>query len=156
MRANIRRRESQPMEMQIAPMADIGFLLLCFFIISAKPPRHEADIGMTLPGSISDEVSVDLPEEVRVAIRPDGAVEVNDATVGEAGDSKLTSLRDMLGRFREAADNNHTKSLVTLDVANQTTHQRIVDVLNACAQARIKGVTLNSDEDEGEEGSPSS
>ena len=62
------RRESQPMEMQIAPMADIGFLLLCFFIVSAKPPRHEADIGMTLPGSVADEVPGALPGGVRVAI----------------------------------------------------------------------------------------
>lgn len=154
MSLKFRRRESQPTEMQIAPMADIGFLLLCFFIVSAKPPRHEADIGMTLPGSISDGVSVDLPEEVRVAVRGNGTVEVNDATVGQAADQKLPALREMLGRFREAADNNHTQSLVTLDVANQTTHQRIVDVLNACAHARIRGVTLNSDEEDGEEGSP--
>lgn len=133
--------------MQIAPMADIGFLLLCFFIVSAKPPRHEADIGMTLPGSVSDQVSVDLPEEVRVAIHPDGAVEVNEAILGEPADQELRVLRETLQRFRESADNNHTQSLVTLDAANQTTHQRIVDVLNACARARIKGVTLNSDEE---------
>jgi biopolymer transport protein ExbD len=144
----IRRREEQPQEMQIAPMADIGFLLLCFFIVSAKPPRHEADISMTLPGSVSDEVSVDLPEEVRISIRPDGAVEVNEAILGQSGDQGLLALRDLLRRFREAADNNRTQSLVTLDVANQSTHQRIVDVLNVCAQAGIKGVTLNSDEEE--------
>jgi biopolymer transport protein ExbD len=143
-----RRREEQPQEMQIAPMADIGFLLLCFFIVSAKPPRHEADISMTLPGSISDEVSVDLPEEVRISIRPDGAVEVNEAILGQSGDQGLLALRDLLRRFREAADNNRTQSLVTLDAANQSSHQRIVDVLNVCAQAGIKGVTLNSDEEE--------
>jgi biopolymer transport protein ExbD len=144
----IRRREEQPQEMQIAPMADIGFLVLCFFIVSAKPPRHEADISMTLPGSVSDEVSVDLPEEVRISIRPDGAVEVNEAILGQPGDQGLLALRDLLRRFREAADNNRAMSLVTLDAANQTTHQRIVDVLNVCAQAGIKGVTLNSDEEE--------
>jgi biopolymer transport protein ExbD len=134
--------------MQIAPMADIGFLLLCFFIVSSKPPRYEADISMTLPGSVSDEVSVELPEEVRIAIRPDGAVEVNEAILGQPGDQGLKALRDLLRRFREAADNNRSLSLVTLDAANQTTHQRIVDVLNVCAQAGITGVTLNSDEEE--------
>lgn len=145
----LRRREEQPQEMQIAPMADIGFLLLCFFIVSAKPPRHEADISMTLPGSVSDEVSVELPEEVRIAIRPDGSVEVNEATLGQSGDQSLPALRDLLRRFRQAADNNRSLSLVTLDASDQTTHQRIVDVLNVCAQAGIKGVTLNSDEEAG-------
>jgi len=145
-----RRREEQPQEMQIAPMADIGFLLLCFFIVSAKPPRHEADISMTLPGSVADEVSVELPEEVRIVIKPDGSVEVNEAILGQPDDQTLPTLRDMLRRFREAADNNRSQSLVTLDAANETTHQRIVDVLNICAQAGIKGVTLNSDEEEAE------
>lgn len=144
----LRRREEQPQEMQIAPMADIGFLLLCFFIVSAKPPRHEADISMTLPGSVSDEVSIEIPEEVRIAIRPDGSVEVNEAILGQPDDQSLTALRDLLRRFREAADNNHSQSLVTLDASDRSTHQRIVDVLNVCAQAGIKGVTLNSDEEE--------
>lgn len=144
----LRRRDEQPQEMQIAPMADIGFLLLCFFIVSAKPPRHEADISMTLPGSVSDEVSIEIPEEVRIAIRADGSVEVNEAILGQPGDQGLTALRDLLRRFREAADNNHSQSLVTLDAADQSTHQRIVDVLNVCAQAGIQGVTLNSDEEE--------
>ena len=116
------RREEQPTEMQIAPMADIGFLLLCFFIVSAKPPRHEADISMTLPGSVSDEVSVELPDEVRVAIQPDGAVVVNEAVLGIPSDQKLNSLRETLVRFREAAVNNHSESLVTLEAANETSH----------------------------------
>lgn len=34
-----RRREESPTEMQIAPMADIGFLLLCF---SSFRPNHRA------------------------------------------------------------------------------------------------------------------
>jgi biopolymer transport protein ExbD len=144
------RREEQPTEMQIAPMADIGFLLLCFFIVSAKPPRHEADISMTLPGSVSDEVSVELPEEVSIAIQPSGAILVNDAILGAPGDQTLGELKGMLTRFRESATNNHTDSLVTLDAADATTHQRIVDVLNVCAQAQIKGVTLNSDDSEEE------
>lgn len=148
----LRSREQQPTEMQIAPMADIGFLLLCFFIVSAKPPRHEADIGMTLPGSVSDEVSVEMPEEVRVAIRADGAVEVNEAILSLPADQDMRDLGALLRRFRESADNNHSTSLVTLDAADQTTHQRIVDVLNVCAQARIKGVTLNSEEAGEEEG----
>ncbi|MBK1883962.1 biopolymer transporter ExbD [Luteolibacter pohnpeiensis] len=140
-----RRRDETPIELQIAPMADIGFLLICFFLISSKPPRHEADLGMTLPGSVSDEVSVEMPDEVRVAIRADGAVEVNEAIVGEPGDHEIKPLVNLLIRFKEAADLNHSKALVTVDAANESTHQRIVDVLNACGTAGITGVTLSDD-----------
>lgn len=140
-----RRREEQPVELQIAPMADIGFLLLCFFIVSSKPPRHEADLGMTLPGSVSDEVSVEMPDEIRIGIKPDGAIEVNEEMIGKPGDQEMRPLVTMLGKFKEAADLNHNKALVTVDADNGSTHQRIVDVLNACGQAGITGVTLADD-----------
>ena len=139
------RREEQSVELQIAPMADIGFLLLCFFIVCSKPPRHEADLGMTLPGSVSDEVSVEIPDEVRIAIRKDGAVEVNEAIISYPNDQEMKPLVAMLGKFKEAADLNHQKALVTVDAVNDSTHQRIVDVLNACGHAGITGVTLADD-----------
>jgi biopolymer transport protein ExbD len=137
-----RRREEQSVELQIAPMADIGFLLLCFFIVSSKPPRHEADLGMTLPGSVSDEVSVEIPEEIRIAILADGSVEVNEMILGKPEDSQMPPLVSLLRKFKEAADLNHQKALVTIDAAGQSTHQRIVDVLNVCGIAGITGVTL--------------
>lgn len=140
-----RRRETPSVEVQLAPMADIGFLLICFFIISSKPPRYEADLGMTLPGSVSDEVSVEMPEEIRVNILADGAVEVNESNVGVAGDPELRPLLNLLIKFKEAADLNQSKALVTIDADNATTHQRIVDVLNACGQAGITGVTITAE-----------
>lgn len=143
-----RRREEQSVELQIAPMADIGFLLLCFFIVSSKPPRHEADLGMTLPGSVSDEVVVEIPEEIRIGILADGSVEVNEGIIGRPDDQEMKPLVAMLGKFKEAADLNHSKALVTVDAVNDSTHQRIVDVLNACGHAGITGVTLADDTNE--------
>ena len=150
MALKLHRREETSVEMQIAPMADIGFLLLCFFIVTAKPQRVEADVSMSLPGSVSDEISVDIPEEVKVMIQADGSVMVNDFTIGAADDILMPGLKDTLSRFRESAEANQSKAMVTLDAADQTTHQRIVDVLTVCGQAGIKGVTLsdNSEEDE--------
>ncbi len=144
----LRRREEQSIEVQLAPMADIGFLLICFFLISSRPPRYEADLGMTLPGSVSDEVSVEIPEEIRIGIRGDGGVEVNEEIVGAEGDQELKPLIGLLGKFKEAADLNQSRALVTVDAANDSTHQRIVDVLNACSQAGITGVTLSDDTSE--------
>jgi biopolymer transport protein ExbD len=141
----IRRREEQSVEVQLAPMADIGFLLLCFFLISSRPPRYEADLGMTLPGSVSDEVSVEIPEEIRIAILADGAVEVNEEIIGSPADQELKPLVGLLSKFKEAAELNQSKALVTVDAVNQSTHQRIVDVLNACGLAGIRGVTLADD-----------
>jgi biopolymer transport protein ExbD len=145
-----RRREDPSIEVQLAPMADIGFLLMCFFIISSKPPRYEADLGMTLPGAVSDEISMDMPEEVRVGIMADGTVEVNESVVGLTGDHEMKPLQDLLVKFKESADLNQSKALVTVDADNATTHQRVVDVLNACGHAGITGVTIGDDTGEEE------
>lgn len=141
----LRRREEQSIEVQLAPMADIGFLLICFFLISSRPPRYEADLSMTLPGSVSDEVSVEIPEEIRIGILADGAVEVNEEIVGVPTDQELKPLVGLLSKFKEAADLNQSQALVTVDAVNESTHQRIVDVLNACGVAGIRGVTLSDD-----------
>lgn len=144
----LRRRAEPSIEVQLAPMADIGFLLICFFIISSRPPRYEADLSITLPGSVSDEVSVELPEDLRVAILPDGNIEVNEGIVGQSGDSELPALVGLLSRFKESATLNQSEALVTVDAANDTTHQRVIDVLNACGKAGIRGVTLADNTEE--------
>jgi len=144
----LRRREENSVEVQLAPMADIGFLLMCFFLISSRPPRYEADLSMTLPGSVSDEFSVEIPEEIRIGILADGGVEVNEEIIGVAGDPDLKSLVELLKKFKTAADLNQSKALVTVDAVNDSTHQRIVDVLNACGLAGISGVTLADNTDE--------
>lgn len=141
----LRRREEQSIEVQLAPMADIGFLLICFFLISSRPPRYEADLSMTLPGSVSDEISVEIPEEIRIGILADGNVLVNEQIVGATGDQELKPLVGLLSKFKEAATLNQSLALVTVDAANDSTHQRIVDVLNACGHAGITGVTLSDD-----------
>jgi len=141
----LRRRQEQSIEVQLAPMADIGFLLMCFFLISSRPPRYEADLSMTLPGAVSDEVSVEIPEEVRIGILADGGIEVNEQIIGAPGDQELKPLVNLLIKFKESADLNQSQALVTVDAVDESTHQRIVDVLNACGNAGIRGVTLADD-----------
>lgn len=146
----VRRRDSQLVEMQMGPMIDMVFLLLVFFMVTAKPIKQESDISLGLPGTVAAEESVDLPDEQRVRIEDDGSVVLNDSTLGAPGDATLDALVATLKRFKESADANKSEALVTLDAADGTSHQRIVDVLNACAKADINGVTF-SDRSEEEE-----
>lgn len=146
----VRRRDQTLVEMQMGPMIDMVFLLLVFFMVTAKPIKQESDISLGLPGTVSAEETVDLPDEQRIRIEDDGRIVLNDATLGEPNDEKLDALVATLKRFKEAADANKNEALVTLDAADGTRHQRIVDVLNACARADITGVTFaDSAPDEG-------
>jgi biopolymer transport protein ExbD len=144
----MRRTEHPQIELQIAPMIDVCFLLLFFYILTSKPVKPEADISMTLPGTVSQEESLEIPDEQRIGILEDGQVVLNDLPMGEPQSRDLPSLLRTLMRFKEAAEANKSEALVTVDAADDSHHQRIVDVLNACARAGIRGVTFAASEEE--------
>ncbi|MGA1540825.1 MAG: ExbD/TolR family protein [Chthoniobacterales bacterium] len=144
----VRRRDQQLVEMQMGPMIDMVFLLLVFFMVTAKPIKQESDISLGLPGTVSAEETVELPDEQRIRIEDDGSIVLNDSVLGAPADSDLGELVATLKRFKESSDANKTEALVTLDAADGTNHQRIVDVLNACARADITGVTFSDSSEE--------
>ncbi len=148
--ATPRRTEHPQVELQIAPMIDVCFLLLFFYILTSKPVKQEGDMSMTLPGTVGQTEAVDIPDEQRIEITQDGQVIINEIKAGEPSDTKLATLISMLKRFKESADNARSEALVTLAADDKALHQRIVDVLNACAVAGIKGVTFASDADQSE------
>ena len=131
-------------------MIDMVFLLLVFFMVTAKPIKQESDISLGLPGTVAAEEAVDLPDEQRIRIEDDGSVVLNDSVLAPAADTNLKELVAILQRFKESSEANQSEALVTLDAADGTNHQRIVDVLNACARADITGVTFSDSADEEE------
>jgi biopolymer transport protein ExbD len=146
----IRRQDTQLVEMQMGPMIDMVFLLLVFFMVTAKPIKQESDISLGLPGTVAAEEAVDLPDEQRIRIEDDGSIVLNDSVLAPAADTNLKELVAILQRFKESSEANKSEALVTLDAADGTNHQRIVDVLNACARADITGVTFSDSADEEE------
>ncbi|MEM9018028.1 MAG: biopolymer transporter ExbD [Verrucomicrobiota bacterium] len=144
----MRKRRHETVEMQMGPMIDMVFLLLVFFMVSAKPIKPESDIPMGLPGQVSQEEAVDIPDEARVIIEPGGQVVLNEQNLDSPGNSALPELRAVLERFRKSAENAKAEALVTVAPHDTVPHQRLVDVLNACAEAGIKGVTLAGAGDE--------
>lgn len=144
----VKRREFEDAEIPMGPMIDMVFLLLVFFMVTAKPIKQESDIGLSLPGTVSQEESLDIPDEQQIEILADGSVVLNEMVMAVPADSDMPELFKTLNRFREATLANKAKPLVTIAANDQTTHQRIVDVLNVCARAEITGVTFaGSDSD---------
>lgn len=144
----MRRIEHPQIELQIAPMIDVCFLLLFFYILTSKPVKPESDMSMSLPGTVSQDQAVDLPDEQRVAILANGQVVLNEQPLDSATSAELPALLATLKRFKEASEANKTQALITVDADDQTPHQRIVDVLSVCATAGIKGVTFAASAEE--------
>jgi biopolymer transport protein ExbD len=131
--------------MQMGPMIDMVFLLLVFFMVTSKPIKQESDITLGLPGSVAQDEAVDIPDEQRIDILPTGQVVLNEMEVGAAPDAALPKLVALLTQFKISAEAARSQPLVTLNPEATVPHQRVVDVLNACAQAGISGVTFSDD-----------
>ncbi len=77
------------------------FLLLVFFMVTAKPIKQESDISIGLPGTVSQEESVDIPDEQRIAIVQDRRADRAQRTAaGFSGQRRITGLVATQKAFR--------------------------------------------------------
>ncbi|MCC6354839.1 MAG: biopolymer transporter ExbD [Verrucomicrobiae bacterium] len=142
MAATWRRRRYDIVEIPMGPMIDMVFLLLVFFMVTARPNKPEADLGLRLPATVEQDEPTDLPDEQRVEVRSGGEVILNDLPLDGPASRDLPQLTATMIRFRQACDANGTEALVTIAAEDDATHQRIADVMDALAAARITGVTF--------------
>jgi len=123
--------------LQIAPMLDILFVLLLFFMVAAGSQKHEASIVTQLPGGGSGP-SPKIP--VQVTIDADGQVNINNAPVDTTtGDD----LPETISRLKAILGNNPTQPIIISPTAS-TKQQRVVDVLNACTAAGVKDLAFGA------------
>ncbi len=142
-----RKTSDDKVEIAITPMIDCVFLLLIFFMVTSTLHRQEADISFALPGVAEQSDSVDIPDEQVIQISPEGRVALNDLEYDTPEEPALPELTEMLTRFKATAEANKVEAMITIAPALTVKHQRIVDVLNACAAARIENVTFAVEEE---------
>ncbi|MEY3898266.1 MAG: hypothetical protein RLZZ214_3787, partial [Verrucomicrobiota bacterium] len=63
---------------QIAPMIDVVFVILLFFIVQASDIQVENAHVTKLPGTIESTTETVLPDEIAVRVEDDGQVYLND------------------------------------------------------------------------------
>lgn len=140
--ARLKKRSEDKGGVPIAPMIDVVFLLLIYFMVSSTLERQEADLSFQLPGTVEQEAPLDLPDEQIIEIRENGQVIVNDYPYDSPDAFRLNELATMLTRFREASAANKVEAIVTIAPANTVSHKQIVKVMDACALAEIEGVNF--------------
>ncbi|MDB4793677.1 biopolymer transporter ExbD, partial [Methylacidiphilales bacterium] len=99
----------------------------------AGAQKHEATISTQLPGG---QPGKDIP--VQVEIDAEGQITVNgqaeDGTTGHA-------LPQTMSRLKSIIADDPTQPVVVAPTAS-TRHQRVVDVLNACAAVGVKNLAF--------------
>ena len=87
----------------------------------------------------------DIPDEPIIVIAPDGQVSVNDYPYDTPDAAALPELIHMLKRYHHSCQGNRVTASVTLAPAAAVRQQRIVEVMDACTQASISGLSFASD-----------
>ncbi len=134
--------EEEP-ELDISPLIDVAFLLLIYFLVTTTLQKSEADLSLVLPGveqEDSREVKID---QMLVKVDAAGIVYVNEEVADtDPEDRALPNLTERLSRYSASAEVANTETQVIIDCDQEAVGQRFIDVLNVCAKAKIKNVSL--------------
>ena len=126
---------------QLAPLVDIVFLLLVFFLIATTYVDEERDLTLVLPRAAVGEKSGPRLERILLNVRPDGSVLLGNRRLG----------RRELYRALVKARRESPSIPVVLRGDRSTSHGDIVKVLSICQRARIRNVAVAVEAERGGE-----
>ncbi len=132
---------------QIAPMVDVVFVIMLFFMVMAGAVKVENELTTRLPGSAENSSATEFNDETIIGISDEGEVTLNDEPFDTPESPDLPQLRATLMRLKENADNAKQPAIVTINSEARAKYSRTIDVLNALAAAKITNVTFNVNEE---------
>lgn len=148
----MRRLELDPNEggvgFQIAPMIDVVFVIMLFFMVMAGEVKVEKELNCQLPGTVDTAKDAAFVEEQVIQITTTGEVSLNEDPVGKADDKILQELRNRLARVKKNCDAAKTPCQITIASESKTKHGRVMDVADACAEVGITSLSFNVTEEE--------
>lgn len=118
--------------LQLAPLIDIVFITLVFFVTTTAYTTLESEVDITLP-TASSAVSMERTRgEIFINLRKDGEIVLNNRAV------TLVELQDILNRVAE----NFPGGAVIIRGDRDALLGNAVAVLNACRNADIQNVSF--------------
>lgn len=118
--------------MNLAPLIDVVFLLLIFFMVATTFIEREKELGVDLPQAETGEDPLESPDELVINLLLDGSIRVNGVTVDE--DGLLETLE------RAARANRETP--VTIRGDRDVAYQRVVAVMDTCRVTGLSDIGL--------------
>jgi biopolymer transport protein ExbD len=125
-------RQPEPAGMQLAPMIDIVFLLLIFFIVTWQFSRSETELNVSVP-TAEEGAELTRPKgEIIINVLADGAIRVEGLTM------ELPQLNEKLAAIARRFENQPVRIRGDGAVA----YQRIVEVIDTCQKAGIWNISF--------------
>ena len=127
---------------QIAPMIDVVFVIMLFFMVMAGAVKVERELNQKLPGTVETSKSVEFTDEILINIAENGEVLLNDEPMDPVGKRQMPRLTASLMRLKQGGDSAKAPVLVTIISEPNAKYSRVVDTLDALAFAEITNVTF--------------
>lgn len=126
---------------QIAPMIDVVFVIMLFFMVMAGSVKVENRHHTRLPAHNGPPVHLD---ETFIRIADDGQVYLNDDPTDTPASKSLPELAGSLKLLHESSEAANAKLLVTICAEETACYERVVDTLDALTRAEIRDVTFST------------
>lgn len=136
--------DSPNMGFQIAPMIDVVFVIMLFFMVMAGAVKVERELKTSLPGLAPANLdkAQEMPDEIVVSVEETGVVTLNEEEFDTPENKELPNFTSTLLLLKQEADNRGAKVIVTIEAEEQAKYDRVIDVLNSMAKAKISNVTF--------------
>ena len=120
------------MGFQIAPMIDIAFILLCFFVVSQIFAQWETEIDVKLPTAETGKIPRRLPGEIVINILQDGSTIITGQKISEP---RLISVLNRIVKMFPGQP-------VLIRADKRTAYEHVIRVLDLCRQADIWNIAF--------------
>jgi biopolymer transport protein ExbD len=146
-RRNKRKNSSEVnLGFQIAPMIDVVFVIMLYFMVMAGAVQVENSHNTKLPGGENANPDAIPPDEIAIRVEDDGQVYLNDDPLDspDPNDKVLKELTGNLIQLQESSKSGGTEVLVTIYANEFAKYERVIDVLDSLGRAKITNVTFQA------------
>ncbi len=121
-----------PSDLELAPMIDVVFLLLIFFIVTWQFARFERNMDIAVPAAEEVDDNARTVNEIIINVQEDGTVLLNE---------RKYSQDELLVRLSTIAEVDENQAVI-LRGDSKAHFQHIIDVLDTIKKAGIWNVAF--------------
>jgi len=124
----------QKPSVQMAPLIDIVFLTLIFFMTLSIFHQLESELSISVPKATESKEAVRSPGEIIINVAKNGDIILNQRKLS------YDDLEKMLNRISKLYKNQP----VIIRADESTYHKYVINVLDACAGANIWNISFST------------
>jgi biopolymer transport protein ExbD len=135
---SVKLRESSAMSsLSIAPLIDVVFLLLIFFLVTSRFEKQEREMDLELPEASQSVPITETPSEIVVNLGADGQLVIDGSVRG------LDELEQILS---QAAVNNPLTQTVLIRSDRRAPVGSFIGVIDVCKKLGLNYTEATEDE----------